>query len=241
METSSRVVLVVGGVRGLGLAVARGLAARGDRVHLTWRGSADRADALADEFGGRVHRLDAADGAATRDLVTRVVAEDGRLDAAVSTVGDYREGPLAELAPEDLEHLWRSNVVTATALMAAARGPLRDAGGALLLFGCAGLAGLRARRDCAAYAATKSALLVLLRSFAVEEAAHGVRANMISPGLVPHDAAHASTLDPTVQAGIPAGRTGTLDEVAAAACFLLSDEAAHVTGTDLQLAGGWML
>ena len=219
METSSRVVLVVGGVRGLGLAVARGLAARGDRVHLTWRGSADRADALADEFGGRVHRL----------------------DAAVSTVGDYREGPLAELAPEDLEHLWRSNVVTATALMAAARGPLRDAGGALLLFGCAGLAGLRARRDCAAYAATKSALLVLLRSFAVEEAAHGVRANMISPGLVPHDAAHASTLDPTVQAGIPAGRTGTLDEVAAAACFLLSDEAAHVTGTDLQLAGGWML
>ena len=232
---------MAGGVRGLGLAVARRLAEDGALVHVTWRGSEQRAAELESEFPGRVHRLDLLDPGAVAELLERIVAEDGSLDRVVSTVGDYHAGSLAETGPERLEALWRSNVVTAMNLVDAARPHLRAGGGRLLLFGCAGLAGLRARRECAAYAAAKSALLVLLRSFAVEEAPHGVTANMISPGLVPHDAAHATTLDPELQAAIPAGRPGTLDEVAAAASFLLSDAAAHVTGTDLVLAGGWML
>ena len=63
-----------------------------------------------------------------------------------------------------------------------------------MFFGCAGLAGLRARRYAAAYTAAKSALLVLVRSWAREEASHGLHVNMVSPGIVPHDDAHPETL-----------------------------------------------
>jgi len=241
MASEQQIALVAGGVRGLGLAVARGLAERGLKVHVTWRGSAERADELRDEFMGRLHQVDLADGDATRAMVDSIVAAEGRLDRVCSSVGGYHAARLDGTDAGTLDALWRSNVVTAMNLLAAVRAPLRVRGGSLLLFGCAGLEGLRARRECAAYAAAKSALLVLTRSAAVEEAPFGVNVNMLSPGLVPHDGAHVTTLDPALQAAIPAGRPGTLDEVSAAACYLMSPEANHVTGTDLVLSGGWML
>ncbi|MBC8451384.1 MAG: SDR family oxidoreductase [Planctomycetes bacterium] len=240
-DRANAVTLVCGGVRGLGLAAARAMAQRGDRVHLTWRGSAERAAALEAEFPDRVHQLDLEDEAATRELVARLVATEGRLDWVVDSVGAYDSGPLEGVSSEQLLALWRSNVQTALHLAAAVREPLRASHGAMVVFGCAGLDGLRARRDCAAYAAAKSSLLVLVRSLAVEEARFGVRINMVSPGLVPHDGAHPETLDPALHARIPAGRAGTLDEIAAAVLHLTSDASAHTTGNDLTVAGGWML
>lgn len=247
METGSEllrpgaVALVAGGVRGLGLAAARALAKRGDRVHITWHSSAERARALEAEFPGRVHQLDLKDGDAIKHLVAELLQGEGRLDWVIDSVGAYDSGPLHGLSSQTLEGLWRSNVLTAFQLVEAVREPLRASRGALVLFGCAGLDGHRARTDAAAYASAKSALLVLLRSLAVEEAPFGVRLNMISPGLVPHDGAHPETLDPALQAKIPAGRAGSLDELAAAAAFLTSDASAHTTGCDLPVAGGWML
>lgn len=233
-----RVALVAGGVRGLGLAAARGLLERGQRVHVTWRSSEERAAELEAEFPGRVHRVDLENRSATEALVGKIIEGDGRLDHVVSAVGAYQSGALAGA---DLDFMWRSNVVTAMNLAGAVRGSLRESRGALVLFGCAGLAGLRARKDCAAYAAAKSALLVLVRSMAVEEAPFGVRVNMVSPGLIPHDAAHGETLDAELQARIPSGRPGTLEEIAAAVLHLTSEAAAHTTGCDLPVAGGWML
>jgi NAD(P)-dependent dehydrogenase (short-subunit alcohol dehydrogenase family) len=109
----------------------------------------------------------------------------------------------------------------------------------MLFFGTAGLAGLGARAKTAAYGAAKSALLVLVRSLAKEEAPHGVRVNMISPGIVPHDGAHASTLDEDLQARIPLGRAGTPEEIAEGVHFLTT--ARQVTGQDLGIDGGWLL
>ena len=104
----------------------------------------------------------------------------------------------------------------------------------------AGLAGLRGRREAAAYAAAKSALCVLVRSWALEEAAHGVRVNLLSPGIVPHADAAAETRDPARAERVPLGRAGTPEEIAAAAAFLLGDGASYCTGVDLEVAGGWM-
>lgn len=236
------VVLVTGGVRGLGLAVARRLAAGGARVHISWRSSSELAAARERELGrGRVHQADLLDPAAAAQLIERVSALEGRLDAVVHAVGDYSSGPLAELEPDELRRLLASNVETAFHVARAALPALREARGALVLFGCAGLAGLRARRRSAAYAAAKSALLVLARSLAVEEAPHGVRVNVVSPGHAPHEHAHPDTNDPTLQALIPAGRPATPSEVAAAVAWLLSSEASYITGADLPVAGGWML
>jgi NAD(P)-dependent dehydrogenase (short-subunit alcohol dehydrogenase family) len=240
-DPSRRVVLVTGSARGLGLATARAFARQGDVVHVTWRTSNANARALEREFGARAHEADLARERDAHDLVGSVVESDRRLDVLVHAVGAYRSGPLEGFGAEAAEELFQSNVATAVRAFDAARPHLRAAHGCALFFGVAGLAGLRARRETAAYAAAKSALLVLVRSWALEEAPHGVRVNLLSPGIVPHADASSDTLDPERQARIPAGRTSTPDEIAAAALFLCSDAARSTTGADLPVAGGWML
>ncbi|QDU67601.1 SDR family NAD(P)-dependent oxidoreductase [Engelhardtia mirabilis] len=236
-----RVSLVTGAARGLGLAVARELAAGGDRVHLVWRTSSDRASQLEPEFAGRLHRADLLESAAAHAVVGQVLEAEGRLDRVVHAVGDFESGRLDQLEPETLRRLFESNVMSAWNLVAAGRQAIRASGGAWLFFGCAGLGGGRARTQAAGYAATKSALALLVRSMAKEEAPHGVRVNMLSPGIVPHDGAHADTLNPARQAAIPMGRTGRPEEIARAAAWLLSEDSGYATGQDLEVAGGWLL
>ena len=236
----SPVALVTGGVRGLGLATARELAARGSRVHVVWRSSAALARELEPEFGTRLHRADLSVEGAARGLVERVLAIDGRLDQLVHAVGEFAAGRLDELEPGTLRALWSSNVESAAALFAAARPALRANRGAALFFGTAGLSGLRARRGTAAYAAAKSALCVLVRSWALEEAPFGLRVNLVSPGVIPHEHAALETLDPALAARLPFGRPGTPEELARAAAWLVSREASYVTGTELEVTGGWL-
>jgi len=151
---------------------------------------------------------------------------------------------LEQADSSSIRALFESNLFSAHDLVSAARAPLREGArergdASMLFFGTAGLAGLRARTQTAAYAAAKSALLVLVRSLAKEEAPHGVRVNMISPGIVPHDAAHASTMNRELHAKIPLGRPGAPSEIAAGAHFLTTSS--QVTGQDLGIDGGWLL
>jgi 3-oxoacyl-[acyl-carrier protein] reductase len=248
VESHEPVVLVTGSARGLGLACARQLLEGGARVHVVWRSGTAAPRGLVEAFGReRVHRADLEEPGAARALVDAVTDVDGALDRLVHAVGPYHEGRLDERTPaggagEVAAQMWSGNVATAIAIFDAARPHLRAASaGAAVFFGVAGLAGLRARRDCAVYAAAKSALLVLVRSWAVEEGPFGVRVNAVSPGVVPHDDAHPATLDPKLLARIPAGRTGRPEEIADAVEWLLGPRSAHVTGVDLPVAGGWML
>lgn len=240
-QSSGPVVLVTGGVRGLGLASARQLAARGARVHVVWRSSSAAADALETEFEGRLHRADLASSDDAARLVALVLARDGRLDGLVHAVGDYNSGPLEELAPADLEQLFQSNVFVAWNTLVAARAALRASGGRVVVFGMAGLEGMGAKRRAAGYAAAKSALIVLARSLALEEAPHGVSVNVVSPGLVPHESAHAETLDPAVWAKLPRGRPTSIEELAQTVGWLVLDAPKDLTGANLPLSGGWML
>ena len=238
------VALVTGSARGLGLATAERLREEGFRVHVVWRSSEERLPALEERFEGRVHRADLCEAGAASRLVAAVLAIDGELQHVVHAVGDYAEGSLAETDSESFRALFESNLFSARDMADAAREPLRraaTAGGdaSMLFFGTAGLAGLGARTQTATYAAAKSALLVFARSLAKEEAEHGVRVNMISPGLVPHGGAHASTRDPERHAKIPLGRAGTPEEIAAGVYFLIT--ARHTTGQDLGIDGGWLL
>jgi NAD(P)-dependent dehydrogenase (short-subunit alcohol dehydrogenase family) len=232
-------VLVTGSARGLGLATARAFRALGERVHVTWRTPNAAARDLQSEFEERAHEAEL--GRDAPRLLEEVVARDGRLDVLVHAVGEYWSGALVAIGAEDVELLFSSNVSSSVRVFDAARPHLRASRGNALFFGVAGLSGLRGRRESAAYAAAKSALLVLVRSWALEEAQHGVRVNLLSPGIVPHEGAAPDTLDPKRQARIPAGRAGTPEEVAEAALFLCSEAARYTTGADLPVAGGWML
>jgi NAD(P)-dependent dehydrogenase (short-subunit alcohol dehydrogenase family) len=233
--------LVTGGVRGIGLAVARALRERGDRVHVVYRSSHDLARELEREFPSRVHRADALDEGDLERVVAAVRERDGRLDHLIHAVGEYSSGALEQFEPADLRRMLASNVESSFLVFRAARAALRASRGSAVFFGCAGLDGLRARRQTAAYTASKSALLVLMRSLAVEEAAHGVRVNMVSPGQVPHEHASSDTRDPQLWSRIPLGRPGTPDDVARAVAWLASPASSYVTGADIDVAGGWML
>lgn len=237
------ITLVTGSARGLGLATAKHLLDQGDQVHVVWRSSQSRRDELERAFGADcVHQSELEEPDAAAALVERIVALEGGLDRVVHAVGAYRSGATSALDADDLAALWSSNVLTAARLMDAARAHLRaSAAGRAVFFGAAGLAGLRARKTTAAYAAAKSALLVMVRSWALDEAAHGVTVNMVSPGHVPHGDAHPDTLKPELHANLPAGRAGTPTEIAAAVAWLVSDEASYTSGTDLAVGGGWML
>ena len=240
-DGAPKVALVTGSARGLGLAVARHLRSRGERVHVTWRSEGASARALRDEFGARAHRADLCEPREAEALVRAVLAQDGRLDHAVHAVGEYVSGALEATTLADLRRMLASNAESAFVFFTAVRAALRAARGRAVFFGTSGLSGFRARRSTAAYAAAKSALLVLVKSWALEEAPHGVTVNLVSPGHVPHADAHSDTLDEERLAAIPLGRPGTPEDVARAVLFLCSDDAGYTTGTELLVSGGWFL
>lgn len=235
-EKSRPVALVTGSARGIGLGVAKELSTRGWRTHVVWRSTEGQ---LEERFPTRVHRADLVIEEDCRRLVSEVLERDGRLDGVVHAMGEYLAGPLEGLGSVDFARMLENNATSAFLLATATRQPVRKARGSYVFFGCAGVESLRARPEAAAYAAAKTALLVLVRSLALEESAFGVRVNMISPGLVPHE--HASADTHALADRIPLGRPGTELDLAHAVTWLMSSEADHVTGQNLDVAGGWLL
>ncbi len=240
MHIPAPVTLVTGAARGLGAVIANRFQERGDKVHPIWRTSPERGEALREQYDARAHRCDLADAQQAEQLVERILQIDGKIDHVVHGVGDFLDAPLEDTEQGDWRALFESNVMTAVHLCDALREPLRETGGTLVLFGCAGAARAKGRRRTAAYAAAKSALVVYARSLALEEAPHGVRVNTISPGLVPHADADAYTRDAARFASVPLGRAGTPEEVAEVAVWLSSPESSYVVGADLAVAGGWL-
>lgn len=236
------VALVTGSARGLGLACARRFVEQGKRVHVVWRTRTSETAGLEREFGPRVHQADATDPGEIAKLVASVLARDARIDHAVHAVGEFHSGPLAQLSDSDYRRMFVSNTESAFLFARAVLPALRASRGQLVFFGAAGLDGLGARSEAAAYMAAKSALLVLARSLALEEAPAGVRVNLVSPGIVAHPHADSDTFAKLAQGKVPlAGEAGTPADVAAAVAWLCSSEARLVTGTDLVVAGGFGL
>lgn len=232
-------ILIVGASRGLGAAYAHQAIAQGARVHLVGR-ELQRLEHWRSSPVAGLHVADARESGAAAAVVHAVLQREQRLDALVVTLGDFQAGATADLDSTRMRELFESNVQAPLNLFQAARSALRASQGAALFFGTVGLDAHRARTKTAGYSAAKSALWTLVRCWALEEAAHGVRVNMLSPGLIPH--AHSEGSEPTPErlAAIPLGRVGQVEEIAAAAAWLLSDQARYVTGINLEVAGGWL-
>lgn len=243
-DMTGRVALVTGGSRGIGLAIAAALVAQGARVALTARKSEELNSAVA-TLGGAEHALavpgNAGDAAHRADAVARTVATFSRLDMLVSNVGiNPTYGPLVETDLAAARKVFDVNYVAALGFIQEAhRAWLRAHGGSILLV--ASVAGLRSAENLGIYGSSKAALFHLATQLAVE-LGPGIRVNAVAPAVVKTRFAGAlyEGREAEVSTAYPLGRLGVPEDVGAAAAFLLSDDAAWITGQTLVLDGGVM-
>lgn len=235
---TGKVVLVVGGARGIGLATARALAKDGAIVILTGRRQHE-VTAAAESVGPTAQGIEA-DAASQADL-TRVVAEAGRLhgriDALVLNAGLSEPATIPEETAEHFDRHFAVNVRGALFGIQAALPVLGDGASVVLVGSIADVMGVS---PFSTYAATKAALRSYARSWAAELAPRRIRVNVVAPGPTDTDmmAAVSDEMRQMLIAPIPLGRMARADEVAAAAVFLLSDEASFITGAELCVDGG---
>jgi NAD(P)-dependent dehydrogenase (short-subunit alcohol dehydrogenase family) len=244
-ELQGRVALVNGASRGIGEAIARGLAARGATVIVSSRDLAavERVAREISSAGGdavamscHAGRLDEID-----ELFGRIGDAFDRLDILVNNAATNPYfGPAPGLPPEAFDKTVEVNLKGPYYMMARAVPLMAESGGGSIV-NVASIAAQVSMPGQAVYAMTKAGLVSLTRSFAKECGAQGIRVNAILPGLVETKLAEALVNDPKVQkwvAGLPAGRTGQPEDMVAGVLYLISDGAAYTTGTTLVMDGG---
>ena len=244
MDTN-KVMLVTGGSRGIGAAIARAATAAGYRVAITYNGSEDAANTLvADGHAALAIKADAGDEDAAVATTARVIDELGGLDALINnagTSGTY--GTIATVTGEMLARLWAVNV---TGPFIYAREAIRHmstsnggAGGSIINI-TSKAAVLGGAGEWVHYAASKGALESMNTGLAKEVATQGIRVNAVRPGLIvtEFDAIVAPGRTERMRPMIPMQRTGSVDEVAAAVIWLCSDAASYTTGAFLDVSGG---
>jgi 3-oxoacyl-[acyl-carrier protein] reductase len=231
-ESDGRVVLVTGGNRGIGLAIARAFAANGDRVAVTHRGSG----APDGVFGVE---CDVTSGEQVDAAFSAVEAELGPVQVLVSNAGMTDDTLLLRMSEESFQRVVDANLTGAYRVAKrAAQGMLRARRGRMIFI--SSVIAFYGAPGQANYAASKAGLVGLARSIARELGSRSITANVIAPGFIETDmtAGLTEARRAEVLAGVPVKRYGSADEVAAAVLFLASDEAAYITGAVLPVDGG---
>lgn len=237
MSQSAPVAVVTGGARRLGRHLCEVLTARGYRVVVIYRASAE--DARDVVMSGGAERAMQADIGVHEDVERAfkdIAANEGRVDLLINNVGNYNPQDVTLLDPAVWDATLAANLSGAYYCCFHAI-KMMPAGGQIISIGMAGLEGIRANRRGADYYVSKTGLLVLTRALAAGYATRKIRVNMVSPGQLDN----SIDLPPPEEIGleVPLGRVGTLGDISQAVEYLI--DASYVTGINIDVAGGYRL
>lgn len=231
--------LVTGSAKGIGKALLLMLAEQGYDVAVHYLSSEQDAEYVrqqASDYGVKAVALqaDVSDADQAVNLVGRAHDALGGLDVLVNNVGNYRKVTLGELPFDSWHHMFDTNLHSTFYTCQTAVPLMRQRGGRIINLGFAGSEHMVARPGIVAYGIAKTGVILYSKSLAKTEANSNITVNVISPGVMENS--ESKPLD-----SIPMGRLGELNELTAVARFLISKEAAYVTGTHIEVAGGWNL
>jgi NAD(P)-dependent dehydrogenase (short-subunit alcohol dehydrogenase family) len=246
-DLTGKVAIVTGGSKGLGEAMAAGLASAGADLTLVSR-HGDEATAaagqMAAEFGTRAIGIaaDVTSPEQVRQMVDQVRKEFGRIDILINSAGVNIRGPIDQITYDDFRQVQKTNVDGTWLCCQAVVPVMKQAGGGRIinLSSTLGLVGLENRT---AYASSKGAIVQLTRTLGLELAPHGILCNAICPGpfLTPMNQpiANDEQTKRFIIGAVALGRWGQMHEIQGAAIFLASDAASYVTGSLICVDGGW--
>ncbi|GJF32125.1 3-oxoacyl-ACP reductase [Kitasatospora sp. NE20-6] len=242
-KLAGKVALVTGGSRGIGAAVALRLAEDGADVALTYRGGAERAEAVAARIRamgrrGWAVRADSADPQEVGAVVDAVAERFGRLDILVNNAGVGVLGPIGDITPEDVDRVLAVNVRAPFLFAQAASGRLADDGRIITIGSC--IAKRVAFPGASLYSASKAAAIGLTKALARELGPRGITANVIHPGPIDTDMNPADGPSAGFQASLTAlGTFGRATDIAATVAHLAGADGRYITAAEIAVDGGF--
>lgn len=247
MLLDGKCALVTGASRGIGRAVALKLASEGAKVALNFAGNETAANEVRQEIeaaGGQaiLVKADVANEAAVQEMVQKTADAFGRIDILVNNAGITRDGLLARMKEEDWDAVLSTNLKGVfLTTKAVAKLMMKQRAGRIV--NMASVVGVTGNAGQANYSAAKAGVIGFTKTIARELASRGVTVNAVAPGFIDTDMTSVLS-DKAKEAaltGIPLGRMGTPEDVAAAVLFLASDQASYVTGQVLHVDGGMVM
>jgi 3-oxoacyl-[acyl-carrier protein] reductase len=241
-DLTGRIAIVTGGSRGIGRGIALALAARG--AHVVAAARAENASSTAEAIraaGGRGESmpLDVTDQGSVDALVGGVVGRHGRVDILVNNAGIARDQLMLRMKRAEWDQVIATNLTAAfTCAQAVLKPMIKQRYGRIVSI--SSVVGQTGNPGQVNYAASKAGLIGFSRALAREVASREITVNVVAPGLIETDMtmAIAEKAQSTWMSQIPMGRMGSVADVAAAVCFLASDEASYITGQVLAVNGG---